>query len=532
MATVRELVLDAWSGLSFKRGVRNLELSGGARDWRAPTWVGEQNERRLAAYKVLYALFRNCGREFLNTDDDNVRGDHREYGDANLLVQVVLSAVLGDDVSLVVEGADESENSAAVRRQQELDDWADTERLRAKIMEVERDAQKLGDGVYVLGISPKKKRVRLRIYDPGFYFPDLDPNAAEDEFPTRVHIAWEFDDKADRVRKIRRITWELADLPEGATQRLPWNDEATTTTCYMTDGVWRLEDVARFDVESFPLDRGSFYLTATAEGPQEIRLLDLGIDFLPVVHLPNTVELKEHFGEALITSVAQIIEDLSAADTDAAKAAQLAGVPMLGVKDGGVTGETTIKVRPGSVVGGELYPIDMSAGLDAIMRYVGVLRDRLNENVRVPAEVVGRVTASQDRSGIALAVGSAPHLAPDRHSNARRRGHPRRRGRRGTGPGRGRRHRDGRCPARRHRGRLRRCLRPSAPHPARRPGARAGDRHRRHAGDQPARPAASGRWPPVTSTRPAAPDRGSAGRSAVRCRPNAAPSRPRTSAGP
>src|SRR5687768_14268685 len=280
MSSPKQLLLDAYAGLSFKRGITPLENVHSHRGWAAPSWVGEQNERRLAAYKVLYAIFRNVGREFLNTDDDETRAQHREYGDAALLVRVVLAAVMGDDLTLSVEGADDEANTAAVERQAWFGDWATTERLRAKVMETERDAQKLGDGVYVLGISPTKKRVRVRLYDPGFYFPELDPNAAEDEFPTRVHIAWEFEERAGTrtIRKVRRITWELAPLPEGQTRTHPWNDGPTSTTCYMTDGTWRIEDLDGWDVERFPMSKATFALQDTAAGPVAVEMLDLGID--------------------------------------------------------------------------------------------------------------------------------------------------------------------------------------------------------------------------------------------------------------
>jgi hypothetical protein len=414
MPSARQLLLDAWSALSFKAGITPLaSTTGTARGWAAPTWVGPDHERRLAAYKVLYAIYRNCGREFIDVVDEKDRAKHREYGDAALLVKVVLAALLGDDIGIAVEGSDDDENSAAVERQAWFDAWADAERFRAKVMETERDAQKIGDGVYVLGTSPDKKRVRLRLFDAGFYFPEIDPNAAEDEFPRRVHVAWEFEDRTDPtrpVRKVRRITWELGDLPDAQKRRLAWNTEATSTTCYMTDGTWLLSNLGGFDVEHFPLPRvESFALQPSPAGPVEVQLLDLGIDFLPVVHLPNTVEVKEHFGEALLTAVAQILEDLAWADTDAADAAKLAAVPMVGAA--GIAA-ADLKVKAGSVIGlgptGSLSVLDLSPGLQACMAYVTSLRDRLNENVRVPAEVVGRVEASQDRSGIHLALSFGP----------------------------------------------------------------------------------------------------------------------------
>lgn len=415
MPTTRQLLLDAWAGLSFKDGIKPLQSTTEAgRSWVAPSWVGEQNERRLAAYKVLYAIFRNVGREFIKVVDEADRAKHREYGDAALLVKVVLAAVLGDDIGITVEGAEDDENTAAQERQEWFDAWATSERFKAKVMETERDAQKIGDGVMVLGISPEKRRVRLRLYDAGFYFPELDPNAAEDEFPRRVHIAWQFEDRSTPGRvtqKVRRITWELADIPEAERpRRYPWNDEPSTTTCYMTDGTWLLENIDGYDVEHFPLSKAeAFALQATAAGPVEVRQLDQRIDFLPLIHLPNTVEIKEHFGEALLTSVAQILEDLAWADSDATEAAKLAAVPMVGAA-GVAAGD--VKVKAGSVLGlgptGTITVVDLSAGLKACMEYVRSLRDRLNENVRVPAEVVGRVEATQDRSGIHLALSFGP----------------------------------------------------------------------------------------------------------------------------
>ena len=62
---------------------------------------------------------------------------------------------------------------------------------KSKNMRVTVDG-KLGDGVYVITADVEKERPRLRLFDAGFYFPELDPNRPEDEFPRRVHIAWEY----------------------------------------------------------------------------------------------------------------------------------------------------------------------------------------------------------------------------------------------------------------------------------------------------------------------------------------------------
>ena len=424
--SLRTFILDAWTGLSLKSGMDETGTPGRSKDWVAPTWVGHHS-RRLLAYKILDAYSKNRGREFMVTVDADERRMHREYGDVALLINVVLAAVMGDDVAVVVEGAEaepgdaatdaeKATHAAAVARQAEIDEWAADERYATKMLETERDTQRLGDGVYVLGFNADKGRARLRLYDPGFYFPVLDPNQAEDEFPRRVDIAWQFEETLPdgKVRdRVRRMTWELRRLPDDATQSLPWNDQPTPWTCYWSDGIWNLDDLGRaneiWDVHHFPEPAGQHL---TGDDGRPILNVDLGIDFIPVVHVPNTVAVKEHFGEALITSVIQLVDDLAEADTDAAQAASLAGVPMLGASGLDANTAQQLSVAPGVVLGlgpdGKLSVLDLSASLQSIMAYVAALQARLSENKRVPAEVLGRVAATSSESGIHLALSFGP----------------------------------------------------------------------------------------------------------------------------
>ncbi|MFE4366915.1 hypothetical protein ACFRMN_01420 [Streptomyces sp. NPDC056835] len=73
----------------------------------------------------------------------------------------------------------------------------------------------LGDGVMVLAWNPAKQRPTLRVYDPGFFFPQWDDE--DDDFPTKVHLAWELpaDDDAGLKARVRRVTYELGPISEG-----------------------------------------------------------------------------------------------------------------------------------------------------------------------------------------------------------------------------------------------------------------------------------------------------------------------------
>jgi hypothetical protein len=96
---VRELVLDAWAALTFKEALQRP-------DTQAHQWVPHRDRRRLAAYRLLHAYVANSAREFLRTLDEDEKAQHREYGDGELLVHRVVSGILGDEMAIVVDGAD------------------------------------------------------------------------------------------------------------------------------------------------------------------------------------------------------------------------------------------------------------------------------------------------------------------------------------------------------------------------------------------------------------------------------------------
>lgn len=384
------------------------------------------------------------------------QSDRREYGDAALLVNAVADAVLGEDLAVVVPGASEEPPAAPIigpepdpaptdaselarrvadvsqqrwtdageraieqwledvvaydaaqLRQDWLRTWADDERLVLRLIELEHDAVGLGDAVVAVGWSEEKRRPVLQLYDPGLYFPVIDPNSSA-EYPAKVHVAWEYeivDADGRTTRHVRRITWELRDLDTA--RDYPWRQgRPSKSACFMTDATWRIEDLDQArGVDGFA-GRATYMVNETGA---EIRDLDIGIDFIPVVHVPNTPARKEHFGQSLLASIAQILDDLQGADTDAAAASRLAGSPMAHV--GGSTPVSgSLAVAPGTVfTGGDTMTVlDMSAPLRAVMERIDKLLDRLSVNSQVIAEALGRVKSSDVPSGITVALMFGP----------------------------------------------------------------------------------------------------------------------------
>jgi hypothetical protein len=448
------VVYDAWTPISFKRALGSRSATAAATagaGFNPPPWVPELDKRRVIAYAILRAYQDNAAREFMTAADREEIDNRREYGDAALLMNTVLGALLGEDQVVVTEGSELADDQDATstekadgQRAKELEDWlrqwAKDERLQLKVIEAERRAVGLGDGVYSLGWSDEKGRPRLRVWDPTFYFPVLE-DGNEDDFPRKVHIAWEIADDehelpAGKVR-IRRITWQLGpivpanqpgllaglfrdpelhpgDFVDEGTGRImrqyAWNDEPSPWTCYMTDATWTVD---RADRSVKDLTGGEAVYEVTGDGRQ-VNMLDLGIDFLPVVHLPNTVALLEHFGRSILSSVLQILDDLASADTDLSAAAATTGHPVIALEGGTVQrdsqGRANVTYKPGEILEGDgkISVLDTSRSLEALTGYIEFLLKRLSVNSRVSEGLLGRVKPSEVPSGVALALSFGP----------------------------------------------------------------------------------------------------------------------------
>lgn len=414
-----EYVADAWSPIEYK--------FKGATDGRAfgvQSWVGD-HVRRLMAYTVLQSYVDNTARQWLSPPDslDEIAGrdpdDHREYGDPALIVKTILGGLLGNEQVINCDGAEvfdpreDAENSDDVLRAYELQtflrEWSEDVRFGLKMIDVERDAIGLGDGVYVLGWSDYQQRVWLNKYNPGFYFPVLDEEDMDPDYPSKVHIAWELppDDMEPGVVKIRRMTYELVDLKDDEPSiRYPYKKRPSRKRCILSDGIWTLDSFTA-TVDDLTEQRVKWLKNDDGEIK---RKLDLGIDFIPVVHIPNTVAEEDHFGRSSLAEVLQVLDDLAAADTDLQAASATTGTPVIALS-GVNSGDVITSYGPGSVfeVGdGGMDMLDTSKALVALLSYVDKLLNRLAINSRVPEAALGRLNAAQVPSGIALALSFSP----------------------------------------------------------------------------------------------------------------------------
>ncbi|MFI1563892.1 hypothetical protein ACH4ZX_12665 [Streptomyces sp. NPDC020490] len=412
----RKVLIDTWSALGYKPSFhaavegRPTTLPGSV----GASWVPEADRRRLAAYTFLAAYDNNQAAVLLGENGD----DRREYGDASLIVDQTLTHLLGETQQIVVDGSDD--DTVAQEREALLREWAQKEQLRMRMQYAERNAVLLGDTVYLLAWSRAKGRPVLKTIDPGFYFPVLPDGALDgEEYPQRVHLAWEVPEDAATGRKgsLRRVTYELGPIGDGSARRTyPWSSQPTTVTCYLTDAEWDLGQVDRTgDIDALSLSHARF--RTNADG-QVLNRLDLQLDFIPLVHVPNTINGAEHYGQSSLLSAAQLLDDLAAADTDSQRASATTGSPIIGLSgsrlpvDRRTGNPLPVQVEPGMVWplgdSGQLSTVDTSAQLAELRAYVETLRDRLSVVTRLPASVLGTVRPSEVPSGYALQLSFGP----------------------------------------------------------------------------------------------------------------------------
>ncbi|MCF1597735.1 hypothetical protein [Streptomyces muensis] len=449
---LRQFLIDAWGWLNFKPVY--ADPTTGDPNRRAfpsayATWVPEEDTRRLAAYTVLAAYDGGQAGELAEVRDGPSARERREYGDPAAFVDAITSDVLGDEQRIVVAGTEPDDTTTfdeeARAVQEDLLTWAEDEQLAMRMQQAERKAVGLGDAIYRVSWEPDKRRPVVRVMDPGFYFPILGDDGGE--FPHRVHFAWEIPEDKRRGLKarLRRITYELGPIRpatvSGADRRgrplrafvgdeddpqltpgdtadehgriwrqYAWNDEPSDLTCYLTDATWLLEDLERTDdVDNLPMGKATYAQRGDGE---VLDALDLLIDFIPVVHLPNTVPgAEEHWGKASLAAVLQIMDELAASDTDAARASATTGIPILSVS-GLQDGRASVQVEPGTVFrladGGRMDVVNTAPQLAQLLATVETLRERAAVNLRLPPIALGTQDPAQLPSGYALKISLGP----------------------------------------------------------------------------------------------------------------------------
>lgn len=464
---LREMITDAWSWLDYKPAMADPRRPG-RNTWAELTrsWVPDDDLRRLAAYRLLAAYDSNQAGQFAAvTGDDEAGTERRELGDASKLVDTALGYLLGSEQVISVAGAEHTDDeptaevAAALAVQDKLRTWAEKELLPLRLQQAERTAILLGDAVYSLAWEPAKGRVLLRTWDPGLYFPEWPEDGEQDgaEFPLRVHLAWELPEDKRRGLKarLRRVTYELGPIGPASrrgtakdgspareylytdrgdpilvggdtrntdtgviTRTYPWApNRPSPWTCFITDAEWNLDDLTYADLlYDLPMHRARYRVRSDGE---VLDRLDLLADFIPVVHITNSIPSSgEHWGKPTVATVLQALDELSATDTDGSGASATTGSPIIGLAGARLpidraTGQPLpVKVRAGTVWqlndNGRMDVLDTSAQLAELRSRVDHILDRIAANSRLTAVGLGTLDPTALPSGYALQLALGP----------------------------------------------------------------------------------------------------------------------------
>jgi hypothetical protein len=307
-------------------------------------------------------------------------------------------------------------------REDWLQDWAEAEKFLTKLHELERECiVPLGSGVMVFGWDHAKKRVGCEIFEPDAYFPILS-DRSPGEFPRRVHLSWpykELNAAGEEEDWVRRITYELVPVVpvEGQDDPAPGVDRGQipayvqdsaqwVDSCLITDATYPADAFEQVDGLN---DRAVYSMAPIVAGGPLVPLqqVAIGLDFIPVVHWPNTPSLLTHYGRSFLAGLFQLLDEIASTDMDEALASRWAGRPPI-VAKGMEPGKTELDLTPGSALragpGGGIETIEMAPNLTALGERIDRLLKRLSVNGSVPEGLIGRVDAAEVPSGLALAL--------------------------------------------------------------------------------------------------------------------------------
>jgi hypothetical protein len=433
---------DQWAGLTHVIGAGQLPtlLAPGI-----GTWLPKDDRRRLLAYQVLQAYADNVRRHWLPshmwrakpvTEADGAESpvafpqalQYREYGDPQNLIDTARSLVLGDEQRFRVPDAEPAKNpggelvtpgagSLPVEVQEYLKRWFEKEKVGQKLVEAENRTITLGDSVLVLHWDGDVKRPRLSGYDPGFYFPHWDAITSKEyvqlgwkdaDYPPVVHLAWQWTDEKD-VEWIRRTTWRMRPLDRP--RKMPYRDEPTRWTCWYEQADYDPAKIEGSDVYSFPKAAARFLVPP----------VDLGVDFMPVIGVPNDYPGSNLWGKSILTTVAQILDDIASGDTDLALNAETVASPHLVGKGLTEAPQTGAAGWSNLFAGQDLSLLDTSRTLDALIKQNDRLAQKLARNTRLGQVLLGMVAPDQVPSGYSMRLGFASVEALEREMTAVRR---------------------------------------------------------------------------------------------------------------
>lgn len=233
------------------------------------------------------------------------------------------------------------------------------------------------------------------------------PGAAKDGTPIRE---WIYGTDGEPVLSVG----DKVDADAGTIIRTyPWAPgKPSGITCYLTDAEWLLDDLKDgYTVYNLPDDKAAYRVRSDGEVLQQ---LDLMADFIPVIHITNTIpEPGERWGVSALATALQVLDEVSATDTSATTGAPAVAVSGARIGVDRSTGHPKpLALTAGSVFqladGGSMDALDTAPQLAELHQRTDHLIDRVAVNSRIASAGLGTLDPTALPSGYALQLALGP----------------------------------------------------------------------------------------------------------------------------
>jgi hypothetical protein len=378
-------------------------------------WIPIDHQRRLKAYEVLSALYFNYSRDYRNSPESGDEGSNDsiwEMGDPAWLCDTLKSKLLGNEYGIAIEMPDElrdfdpaaeGADAALVSLKEKLDArqtylrrWWKNQRVALMVDENESKCSYLGDCAWMAEWDPVDKIPKLRTYDPGFVFPFPGCNEESIEegggmVSDRLVVAWEEDSESWKDEEDYIILWQ--DIYE-------LRVKGDKKSCWRHSGYYRFNSADKLELDNI------FDTKSAIEGT-ESGWVDLGIDFIPVMMVPNIQVQGSEFGLSNLHFHVDNLDAVVNNETDLQKNSSYLGGAMIALSGKDVSQSidpTTkrprpIKVAPNTAVtlgeGGSMALLNTSTMQTALIETLNYEIDKLIRNSGVTEIGAGRIEAGQ-----------------------------------------------------------------------------------------------------------------------------------------
>lgn len=359
-----------------------------------PDWMPEADARRVAAYGVYEAIYRNVPETFrlvfrgAENQAIYVPNARTICDTTNRYIATGMGFVIDPDVSTP---ADQELFRSA------LTALFNREKFHSKFNTLKKWGIIRGDALFHVTANPAKApgtRLKITTIDPAAYFPVTHPD--DPDRIIGVHIVEQIVD-GDETR-IKRQTYK-----RGAD---PLNNDGSDTTIYSSSAIFDPEEWLNFDANPIRTLIDEFPLPAQ-------------ITAIPVYHFKNIEGDGDPFGTSELQGFERIMTAVNQAVSDEELALALEGLGLYHTDAGPPKDENgnTVNWRlgPGRVVehppGTNFQRVSGISSVTPYQDHLSFLIQSIREASATPDVAIGKVDVSVAESGISLKMQMGPMLA-------------------------------------------------------------------------------------------------------------------------